>query len=243
MLGEAINMGITQAFYNVMNKNFSVSELQRKISEFSASRKSSEDDRMAKITNSFMGEGTWEILKELYEEEKARNRILKSDIFIKDFFVGDNSSEVDRAVIAYNKSAKWLPFFERDFCYGKYASKREIRLLSKIFNAPVMAFSVYDSDILFVSYIDPENNIFQNYTKTNYSGFEDIDTRLYSADLPRFLKEHCIERDYKQLVVIWESEDFVLAEDRMREICKLIKVQIMFDETDIPEGYQPVYSM
>ena len=130
--------------------------------------------------------------------------------------------------------AKWLPLFEENFCGS--ASSLDAGVISEIFGTPVLAFSIFDSDILFVSYRDPEKAIRVDYAKPNFEEFEEYDDRLYKAEFPQFL---CAYGDEQLLREIWEGEE-VFADDRMLKLCEVIGAQVLYVAEELPEGYERV---
>ncbi|MBO5035066.1 MAG: hypothetical protein J6C43_05600 [Oscillospiraceae bacterium] len=136
--------------------------------------------------------------------------------------------------LAYRPDARWLPLFEENLCEGYNASSRDAGKLAKTFGAPVLAFSIFDSDILFVSYADPEKGISEDYAKPNFEGFEEYDMDQYQEAFPQFL---CAYGDEAALREAWEGEE-VFADDRMAKLCELIGAQVLYDGSKLPQGFQ-----
>ena len=57
-----------------------------------------------------------------------------------------------KVIAAYAPDARWIPLFEANMCEGTSASSRNTNRLAEIFGVPVLACSLYDSDVLMVSY-------------------------------------------------------------------------------------------
>jgi len=101
---------------------------------------------------------------------------------------------------------------------------------------------LFDSDVLFLSYSDKANNISYDYAKANedeileFFGMDDE----YCSDFPEFLLAYCDEKDYQKLRGIWDSKDYILADDRMRGICELIGVKVLYEFDDVPDGYKTI---
>jgi len=140
-------------------------------------------------------------------------------------------------VIAYNKTAKWFPFFEANLCEGSIATMDDLKMLSRIFGVPVLAFSVFDSDVLLVSFADQENMVGYNHTKPNISVFQALDVDDYSTDFPAFLLDFCDKNDYKKLTEIWNSSHYIFAEDRLTDICAMLGISVLYNDRDAPDGF------
>ena len=150
----------------------------------------------------------------------------------------DEDDSLDCPTILYQESAKWLPFYDEDICEGYIASHEDAMKLSIIFSTPVLAFSVFDSDILFVSYADTNKNIHYNYAKPNIDGYDEFDIDLYKTAFPTFLLDFCLAKEKEAFDEIWNGEE-VFSENRMECLCELIGATPVYDE--IPEGFQGIF--
>lgn len=139
-------------------------------------------------------------------------------------------------VIGYNASSKWLPFFEANRCEGYIASSKDAKELSQVFGTPVLVFSIFDSDILLVSYSNAAKNVVCNYVKPN---FDDPEMGLHSTVFPECMLDFCNQDKLKE---IWEEPDVVFADERMEKICKLIEVKLLYHPDYMPEGFQAIYA-
>jgi len=140
--------------------------------------------------------------------------------------------------IAKNESLKWFPFFETYF-HEQVASSREAQVISEAFQAPVITFSIFDSDILFVSYTDSINGISLDYASPNSEGYEEYDQDLYSRDFPQFLLEYSDASVHQKLLDIWRSYDYIFADEKMKDICRIMNMYVLYDayEHDLPEEF------
>jgi hypothetical protein len=222
-------MGTTRAFYNILNTGFTPEDLRKKmmeISDFSKSKTSS----FNKMFEQFISP---EMLAQVKKETLATSMHF-------DNIFGQRARE-NRPVIAYRKTERWFPLFEEHLCEGNNASDSDLRWLNSIFDAPVLAFSTFDSDVLFISYID-DNKRVSNHAKTNYIEFEEYDAEYYSKDFPVFLFDFCGESEQNNLRDIWESESYDFADDRMYDMCVLLNIATLYSSNEIPEGYQAIFS-
>ena len=155
----------------------------------------------------------------------------------------DKSGQDNRAVIAFQPEARWLPYFETWLCDGNIVSSEDLQEVSEQFGTSVLAFAIFDSDILFVSYCDAERRVFYDFVKPNYSEMEEYDTEVYQEGLPSFLLsldgEDNVQQmgDLQRLKDIWDEEDMVFADDRMHNLLQFLGMQVIYDENDIPEGF------
>ena len=140
-------------------------------------------------------------------------------------------------VIAYNKTAKWFPFFETNLCEGSIAIIDDLKLLSRIFGVPVLAFSVCDSDILLVSFTDQKNMVEYNHAKPNISNFQEFDVEVYKTVFPSFLLDFCDNNDHKKLAEIWNSDQYIFAEDRMTNMCAILGISVLDNDREAPDGF------
>jgi len=140
-------------------------------------------------------------------------------------------------VIAYNKTAKWFPFFDANLCEGSIEIIDDLKMLSRIFGVPVLAFSVFDSDGLFVSFTDQKNMVDYHHVKPNTSGFQEFDVEVYKTVFPTFLLDFCDNNDHKKLTEIWNSDQYIFAEDRMVDMCAILGISVLYNDRDAPDGF------
>ena len=105
----------------------------------------------------------------------------------------DEDDSLDSPTIRYQENAKWRLFYDEDVWEGYIALHENAMQLSIICSTPVLAFSVFDSDILFVSYADTNKNIHYNYAKPNIDGYDEFDIDLYKTAFSRFLLDFCLD--------------------------------------------------
>lgn len=162
--------------------------------------------------------------------------------FIKERLQSANNRYVKKAVIAHSEDAKWFMFFETNMCDGYCASTDDTELLSNLFSSDVVAFSIFDSDVLFVSYTDYFAQISINVAKPNDDNYEEYDSDLYKLDFPKFLVPFCKSDKRQKLYDIWESQDYDDADDRLDGISDLIDACLMYDYDDEIPGYELIYA-
>ncbi len=220
-------MGTSMAFYHVKNRGFDREELQRIMTEasFSSAARDAEFDS----------------IRQMFGEEVIQQYLRSMEQLSKAFSFdpsGGNAGGNSGAVIGYRPDAPWLPFFDADICENYNASSRDAELLSKAFGAPVLAFSIFDSDVLMLSYSDAERGVNHNYAKPNCEGVEEYDTELFRAELPAFLLFLCPELTKEKLTEIWEGEE-VFADDRMGKLCEVLGMVSLY-ENKVPEGFEAI---
>lgn len=146
------------------------------------------------------------------------------------------------AIVAWKPYAKWLPYFDESL-YGSFGANLECaKQLSEKLNFPVLIFSIFDSDVLFLYYCDAKSGILESWAKSNvgpvWSVFvEDPAEASFfpSEDLPDFLLPLC---DGKKLREVWERDDYVFADDRLIDLCKLLNSEPIEDFDNLPEGFE-----
>lgn len=203
-------MGTSMAFYHIKNRGFDRQELQRIMSQ-SVSPSTARDTQFKEMFG--------EELLQLYHRFLPKER------------------EELKPVLGYRPDAPWLPFFDTGMCDGYNASSHDAKQLSTIFGAPVIAFSIFDSDILMLSYSDAERGINYDYAKPNCEEMEEYDTSLFRAELPLFLLFLCPELTKEKLTEIWEGEE-VFADDRMEKLCEALDMHPIYQ--DVPEGFEAI---
>lgn len=219
-------MGTTMSFYHIQNQELDCDRLRNGLSGFSGTGGGS--PQFEEMLKNIVGE---EMFRQALEETR-RNRQFFDGIFGK-------RPQLPSPVVAYRPDAPWLPFFDVDICVGYNASSRDALRLSEAFGVPVLAFAIFDSDILFVSYCDAAKNISYDYAKPNLEGIMDeYDTGVYQAEFPQFLLDLCPKISEEALREIWDGDE-VFADDRMGKLCQVLGAVPFFCE-EIPEGFETV---
>lgn len=226
-------MGTTMAFYHVKNNGFDRNSLQS-IMEHSFPRKegsSSVVGFLEKFTEIFGEEKVQQMRPDL---ERAVQFMQEKSV---DAFSFCNTPQLPSPMIAYREDAPWLPFFDLNICDGYNASSKDARRLSKAFGVPVLAFSIFDSDVLMVSYSDAAQNIAYDYAKPNFPEMEEYDTGLFQAEFPQFLLELCPKTPEATLRAIWDGDE-VFADDRMYKLGEVLGLSPI--DTEVPEGFETI---
>ena len=221
-------MGTSMAFISISNTGFTPQDLAKGMEHISNFSKSKTEEFYSSLAQ-FMSPEAFEQMKRETEETMAS--------FQKSMGLPPRER---RPVIAFCETSKWLPLFEEHLCEGNITSDDELKQLYALFRAPVLSFSIFDSDVLYASYIDATQKIY-NHAKPNSDGYEEYDTDRYSTDFPEFLLTLCNENEHENLREIWESENYHFADDRMHDICRLLNINTLYDSNDMPEGYQPIF--
>lgn len=216
-------MGTTMAFYHIKNQGFSRDRLQEILGR-SFPKKEKADESFFDSLKLLLGDEKAEILKAQTEQDDPSL-----------FEEGPPSP-----MVAYRPDAPWLPFFEERLCEGYNASSRDACRLSRKFKAPVLAFSLFDSDLLLVSYGDAAQDIRYDCAKPNYEEMEEFDTELYKAEFPWFLAELCSGVSEDALREIWDAEeDF--ADDRMEKLCTALRMEPIYDR--VSDGFEAITAL
>ena len=221
-------MGMTRSFYQVYNRNFTQCEVEG-IMKKSSGKKKGERNSAADILIQIVGEETYRKMDETAHAEKQSLDTL--------FGALANIPTVRHAAILYQHTAQWLPYFDRNICEGYNASHEDVMRLSEQFETPALVLSVYDSDVLFVSYADYAENIFYDYAKPNTEYFEDYDINLYKREFPEFLLDFLPSGQKNALLDVWNAEE-IFAEDRMAKIFGLLHATPVFDA--VQDGFLPI---
>ena len=217
-------MGTTMSFYLLENRGFALEELSGKVAGLQE-----KVSVKAKAQEAFLYQAIRSSLSP--EQQKAWKSFLQE---IEQGMVKRAEGHRKEAVLAYRPDAKWLPLFTESLCEGRIASSRDAAKLAETFGTPVLAFSIFDSDVLFVSYADPGRQILEDYAKPNVEGFEEYDGDQYQQEFPRFL---CAYGEEATLREAWEGEE-VFADDRMAKLCEAIGAQLLYDADELPAGFR-----
>lgn len=245
------------AFYLIENRGLSRESLKDSMERFQArvsAQNRAAEERLGALLSSFLDRERFEEVKDQMKRESPGTYEFVSRLLHMPQEESESPSHVipfpgmaphegqrepepsgrKNVWLAYRPDARWLPLFEENLCEGYNASSRDTEKLAKTFGAPVLAFSIFDSDILFVSYSDPEKNIREDYAKPNFEGFEEYDMDQYEEAFPAFL---CAYGDEAALREAWEGEE-VYADDRMAKLCEAIGAQVLYDSQELPQGFQ-----
>ncbi len=235
-------MGTSMAFYNIINRGFTRDELADKLSCLperpfmlfdTDAMFTREVERMFEVFK--FPEDQYDIkIDFVHELQQTHDRLKNED---RD----NNLTGHSNPIIAFNKEAKMLPLFKPHLCEGNNATTTETDLMSEHFGAPVLAFSIYDSDVLFISYSDKAAGVAYNYAMPNYEEFEDYDFEYFSREFPEFLLSFCDESDHQKLRDIWAKMDYIFADDRMFDICELIGANIIYGAEHNLEGFDTIH--
>lgn len=211
------------AFYHIPNQGFSRGQLQGILGQ-SFPKKGNADASFFDSLNALLGDENAELLKAQMEADDP-------SLF---------EERLPSPMLAYSPDAPWLPFFKERLCEGYNASSRDACRLSRKFKAPVLAFSLFDSDLLLVSYGDAARNIRYDCAKPNYAEMEEYDTELYKAEFPQFLTELFPDVSENTLREIWDAEE-VFADDRMEKLCTVLRMVPIYDRD--PDGFEAVTAL
>lgn len=246
-------MGTTMSFYLIENRDLTLDELSRRMALFrkeAEGRQRRQEDLLDTILLSFMDRQRFEEIGEQIRRESPETFERISRLLGRQEppmgniipFPGTVLPEEQAAppqkgpVLAWRADARWLPLFEETLCEGNMASSRDAERLSEVFGEPVLAFAIFDSDILFVSYSDPGRGFRADFAQPNFEQAEEMIDEPYQREFPTFL---CAYADEEALRTIWEGEE-VFADDRMLKLCEAIGAQVLYDGEELPEGFQPI---
>lgn len=216
-------MGTNAAFYCIQNKGLDRESLQARLTAFSTCQPPS---RCKQMLEEFVGQAA---LAELEAEMAERQKL----------FGWHQPEALPQPRLGYRADAKWLPFFSQDLCEGQNVTSRDAAELSLTFGAPVLAFSIFESDVLYLSYADAACKVFYDYVKENYDGFDCMDIGHFARSFPEFLTDFCGRDSRPKLLEIWEGEE-VFADDRMEKLCDMLGAGLIFSAHHMPEGYEMV---
>lgn len=249
-------MGTSMAFYLVENRNLTPEILRERmvgLRRKAKSRSRGQEEMFEMIISSFLdlNQEHFEEVKDEMQRESPETFAFISKLMGKKAAEGPDNiipfpgttppeeQEMSRGkgpVLAWRANARWLPFFEENLCDGYNASSRDAGRLAKAFGAPVLAFSIFDSDILFLSYADPERRLRLDFAKADFEEAEEMIDSPFQMEFPQFL---CTWGDEQTLREIWEGEE-VFADDRMAKLCGVIGAEVLYDGQDLPEGYERI---
>lgn len=225
-------MGTSMAFYHIKNEGFDRERLQTVMERsFEKEKGAPQADGFYKAIRRLYGEDAYRKFKPIFEqaEQKLRDHQKQAP--------SDFDQTLPSPMVAYRQDAAWLPFFEVNICEGYNATSKDARRLSKAFGAPVLVFSIFDSDILMVSYSDAAKKIAYDYAKPNVEGMEEYDRSLFKNMLPTFLLELCPTLTEEKLREIWNGDE-VFADDRMYKLGEVLGLSPINGK--VPEGFEVI---
>ena len=217
-------MGMSMAFYHIRNDGFDRERLQAGLKKIAGEESAS--SKFEKMMIELVGE---EMFRQAQRETELTQRRFDS--------IFGARPKLPSPMIAHRTDAPWLPFFNVDICEGYNASSRDARKLSKLFGAPVLALSVYDSDILLVSYSDAAKGVEYDYAKPNSEWMEEYDMETFRNEFPAFLLELRPTLTEEKLREIWEADE-VFADDRMYKLGKVMGLSPINGK--VPEGFEVI---
>ncbi len=245
-------MGTTMAFYLIENRDLTPAGLKKGMDLLRAETKERRQRQEALLDSlllSFIDRERFQEVKDqmrrespeafahisrlLGQEEEPKGNIIP---FPGTVLPEEPQDREKGPVLAYRSDARWLPLFEETLCEGCTASSRDTERLARKFGAPVLAFSIFDSDILFLSYSDPGRGFRADFAQPNFDEAQEMIDEPYRMEFPAFL---CAYADEEALRKVWEGEE-VFADDRMHKLCQLIGAEVLYDSVELPQGFQPI---
>ena len=132
-----------------------------------------------------------------------------------------------RPQMAFRTDAPWLPLWQTWLCDGVIVSSGDLGALSKTFRTPVLAFALFDSDVLFASYRDEATGEAYDYARLPFEDYEEYDDEVYQLGFPAFLADLCPPERREELRTAWETDEEyeVFADDRMWKLMELLGME------------------
>lgn len=215
-------MGTTMTYIQLKNRGFTREELQACMDALFREKKREQRPL--------------EDLERGMEALKGAKLTLKDRAILK-LLHGAMEREDKGPQVGFRGEAPWLPFWHTGMCEGAVRSSRNLRRLSEAFGTPVLAFALFDSDVLFVSYRDNATGEAYDYAKPNYEGYDEYDHETYRTGFPEFLAALCPPGSRPRLEEIWSGEE-VFADDRMHKLLELLEAKVIDPEAECyPEGF------
>lgn len=224
-------MGTTRSFVFLKNRGDSPEALRDKLRQCGRKAASAEEEAQMQEKRELVKQRFVRLLMHPSQTDGnvmqfPADAMARAERLVEDLF---NIQEYH--VIAYRPEVPWLPYFGTDLCDGHITCAKELKPLSLLFQTPVLAFAIMDSDALYVSYFDGENGESHDYVRPDGDWFlKEFPDDRYLAKFPAFLTKICGWEQTLRLRQIWEAEEFD-ADDRMMEITKLLGTQPLYDET------------
>lgn len=222
-------MGTTMTYIQLKNRGFTREELR------------------AGLDKLFGGqEGQTPALKDLERgmEALTGNALTEKDRLLLRFLHGVAEEGADRRPqVGFRAGAPWLPLWQTWLCDGMVVSSRDLGRLSEVFGTPVLAFALFDSDVLFVSYRDDATGEAYDYARLPFEDYEEYDDEIYQLGFPEFLARLCPPEGREALRRIWveDNEDDVFADDRMWKLMDLLGMEAIDPEAEqFPEGFEKI---
>ena len=178
------------------------------------------------------------ILAHFAAEEDKRNQAFLSLLkgfmadapahLTSDGLLSEQLSSGPKAALALRPGLTWLSFFTEHLCDGNIVdSNDQLNAVSQAFHAPVLSFSAFDGDALFLSYCDAQNQVSYDYIKPNFDDFEEYDPEVYTSGFPDFLPALFGPEKREALMAVWNDDSFVFAEDRMEQLAQLLGLDLV----------------
>lgn len=142
--------------------------------------------------------------------------------------------------LAYASEARWLPYFDEGLCMGGILDERDLNALSNLFGAPILAFSIYDSDAVELFFCDAQTRTTYDYGTSLCPGMIDFEDGCSQA-CPLFLAG-LLGVEEAQIQAAWNQEDLVFADDIMTEILEIMGAPAVFDASEDLSGYEKLYT-
>lgn len=223
-------MGTTMTYIQLKNRGFTKDELQGCMNALFSGKKQEQ--------------------RSLEDLERGMAALKGTKLTLKDRAVlkllhGAMEREDKGPQMGFRPDAAWLPFYQTRLCDGSIQSSRNLGRLSEVFQTPVLAFALFDSDVLFVSYRDSAAGEAYDYARLPWEGYEEYDGELYRLGFPEFLAQLCPLDRREELRRNWEedNEDDVFADDRMERLMELLGMETIDPEAgQFPEGFERVVS-
>ena len=132
---------------------------------------------------------------------------------------------------------KLVPVFAAGLCEGAYWVEDDVlKEMERLSGNPVMAFSVFDSDVAFA--YSCENGEVGRYVKPDEGMLEEYGFEEYSTELPEFLCNYGISRE--ELEEIWGEDSDVFAEESFFRIEEQLGTIFVFGEDEEYEGLEGI---
>lgn len=224
-------MGTTMTYIQLQNRGFTRQELQERMDAL-FSGKAQEPRPLEEL------ERGMEALKgaKLTLKDRAILRLLHGAMERE-----DEGAKGPQA--GFRPDAAWLPFYQTRLCDGSIQSSRDLGRLSEAFGTPVLAFALFDSDVLFVSYRDNAAGAAYDYARLPFEAYEEYDGEVYRLGFPEFLASLCPPDRREELRRIWEEDnkDDVFADDRMWKLMDLLGMEAIDPAAKkFPGGFEKV---
>lgn len=215
-------MGTTMTYIQLKNRGFTKEELRGCLKALAGGERA-DDGEMARSMAALKGE-----------------KLSWKDRMVLKLLQGVMGSQGETQA-AFRPDAAWLPFYQTRLCDGSIQSSRDLGRLSEAFGTPVLAFALFDSDVLFVSYRDNAAGTAYDYAKLPFENYEEYDGEVYRLGFPEFLASLCPPDRREELRRIWEKEDDVFADDRMWKLMDLLGMEAIDPAAKkFPGGFEKV---